>query len=363
MREAGVLARQAIDEPPAGSGTSSSCERPRSRRRSGTVVARRDRAARAPAPRRAGARARAPRRSAAAPARRRRARRRRRRRRETARDRPRRCGRRRRAARRAQARRTRAASAARRRFRARACRRCRPAPGRERRADVVLERSAESEIGQRDAWPAGLERGGDVLHAERLDAEEGPRPKRSLPGTGRSSSTLHGATRRVAQRRAVIYSSGFDPARSSASSSGRIAAARSCSRCGAARPRVSLAASPRLTFDADVLRLLPADGAPCRRFAHTSQRFGTLDDLYVVFTAPEGHDHRATTTTRSTPGSSAAAAPEIARVDSGRVDGRATGPGSPIASCCCSTRRLPRGAGAPARRRACRRRSPRRASC
>ena len=35
-----------------------------------------------------------------------------------------------------------------------------------------VERAAESEVGQRDAVSVPLERRGDVLHAERLDAEE-----------------------------------------------------------------------------------------------------------------------------------------------------------------------------------------------
>jgi hypothetical protein len=38
--------------------------------------------------------------------------------------------------------------------------------------DDAGERPAEAEVGKRDAMPRGLERGGDVLHAERLDAEE-----------------------------------------------------------------------------------------------------------------------------------------------------------------------------------------------
>ena len=62
----------------------------------------------------------------------------------------------------------------------------------ERRAaalQVVLDRTAEPQIGERDAMPAGFERGGDVFHAERLDAEERTEPEPFVAGTGRSSNT------------------------------------------------------------------------------------------------------------------------------------------------------------------------------
>lgn len=45
----------------------------------------------------------------------------------------------------------------------------------------------------------------------------------------------------------------------------------------------------RLTFDADVLSLLPRDGEAIAAFRTFLQRFGSLDQLFVVFTAPEGH--------------------------------------------------------------------------
>ena len=45
----------------------------------------------------------------------------------------------------------------------------------------------------------------------------------------------------------------------------------------------------RLSFDADVLSLLPRGGAAIPAFRTFLQRFGTLDQLFVVFTAPEGH--------------------------------------------------------------------------
>jgi uncharacterized protein len=45
----------------------------------------------------------------------------------------------------------------------------------------------------------------------------------------------------------------------------------------------------RLTFDADVLSLLPRGGVAIPAFRTFLQRFGSLDQLLVVFNAPEGH--------------------------------------------------------------------------
>ena len=44
----------------------------------------------------------------------------------------------------------------------------------------------------------------------------------------------------------------------------------------------------RLSFDADVLSLLPRDGEAIPAFRIFLQRFGSLDQLFVVFTAPDG---------------------------------------------------------------------------
>jgi len=52
---------------------------------------------------------------------------------------------------------------------------------------------------------------------------------------------------------------------------------------------VSLFGLQRLTFDADVLRLLPSGGETIPAFRTYLERFGTLDDFYIVLTAPEGH--------------------------------------------------------------------------
>ena len=45
----------------------------------------------------------------------------------------------------------------------------------------------------------------------------------------------------------------------------------------------------RLSFDADVLSLLPRDGDAIPAFRTFLQRFGSLDQLFVVFNAPDGH--------------------------------------------------------------------------
>jgi predicted RND superfamily exporter protein len=84
---------------------------------------------------------------------------------------------------------------------------------------------------------------------------------------------------------------------------------------------VSVVGLQRVTFDADVLRLLPARGRTIPAFRDYLERFGTLDDLYVVFTVPEQHAiseydeeiERWVASLRETP--------ELLRVDSGRFDG------------------------------------------
>lgn len=52
---------------------------------------------------------------------------------------------------------------------------------------------------------------------------------------------------------------------------------------------LSLIAVRGLTFDADVLHLLPKHGRAVPAFEQFLQRFGSLDHLYVVFEAPAGH--------------------------------------------------------------------------
>jgi predicted exporter len=76
----------------------------------------------------------------------------------------------------------------------------------------------------------------------------------------------------------------------------------------------------RLAFDTDVLSLLPRDGHAIPAFRSFLARFGSLDQLFVVLTAPEGHgigEYREevdawTAALRS--------APEIVTVDAGVLD-------------------------------------------
>ena len=76
-----------------------------------------------------------------------------------------------------------------------------------------------------------------------------------------------------------------------------------------------------IRFDADVLRLLPAHGEAVPAFRTFLEQFGTLDDLYVVFTAPAGHaiDEYDADIERWI--EALRAAPELTHVDHGRLDG------------------------------------------
>jgi predicted RND superfamily exporter protein len=83
---------------------------------------------------------------------------------------------------------------------------------------------------------------------------------------------------------------------------------------------VSIEGTRRLSFDADVLSLLPHDNRTIQAFRTFLARFGSLDQLYVVFTAPEGHavsEYRDEVTTWADRLRSAS---EIERVDAGVVD-------------------------------------------
>jgi predicted RND superfamily exporter protein len=88
----------------------------------------------------------------------------------------------------------------------------------------------------------------------------------------------------------------------------------------AALVAVSSAGLPRLTFDADVIRLLPHDGPAVRAFRTYLEHFGTFDDLYVVFSAGDGDDIRDHEDEVARWVAALATAPEIRRVDSGRLD-------------------------------------------
>src|SRR5207245_9595882 len=80
---------------------------------------------------------------------------------------------------------------------------------------------------------------------------------------------------------------------------------------------VSAAGAWRLTFDADVLSLLPHDNPVIQSFRTFLARFGSLDQLSVVFTAPEGHSMSDYAEQVATWVDGLRAAPEISRVDSG----------------------------------------------
>jgi len=76
----------------------------------------------------------------------------------------------------------------------------------------------------------------------------------------------------------------------------------------------------RLTFDADVLSLLPRDSRVIAAFRTFLSRFGSLDQLYVVFTAPEGHAIGEYGDVVTAWADALRSAPEISRVDTGTVD-------------------------------------------
>ena len=71
------------------------------------------------------------------------------------------------------------------------------------RIEVVLDRTAETQIDERDLVPARLERGGDVFHAERFDAEERSETEALVSGNGTKQQDSHGRVARVTQ---VLYS-------------------------------------------------------------------------------------------------------------------------------------------------------------
>jgi predicted exporter len=83
---------------------------------------------------------------------------------------------------------------------------------------------------------------------------------------------------------------------------------------------VALEGTRRLSFDADILSLLPHDNRVIQAFRTFLARFGSLDQLYVVFTAPDGHAVSDYTDEIDTWVDRLRSAPEIARVDAGVVD-------------------------------------------
>lgn len=83
---------------------------------------------------------------------------------------------------------------------------------------------------------------------------------------------------------------------------------------------VSAEGARRLSFETDVLTLLPRDGRVIPAFRTFLSTFGSLDQLYVVFTAPEGAPIADYSDRVETWVEQLRAAPEIARVDAGMAD-------------------------------------------
>jgi predicted RND superfamily exporter protein len=92
--------------------------------------------------------------------------------------------------------------------------------------------------------------------------------------------------------------------------------------CGAVAVALALSAvgARRLTFDPDVLSLLPRDGRVIPAFRTYVSRVGSLEELYVVFTAPEGYSIEDYREQIELWVGALRGAPEIARVDSGTPD-------------------------------------------
>lgn len=83
---------------------------------------------------------------------------------------------------------------------------------------------------------------------------------------------------------------------------------------------LSVAGVNRVRFDANVLHLLPRQGAAVPAFETYLERFGSLDHLYIVFTAPSNHtiDEYDGVIDRFV--ARLGKAPEIDQIDTGRLD-------------------------------------------
>ena len=73
----------------------------------------------------------------------------------------------------------------------------------------------------------------------------------------------------------------------------------------------------RLTFDADVLHLLPRGGVAVPAFRTFLERFGSFDYLFIVFEAPSGHTIDDYEETVDAFVARLRQSPEIERVDAG----------------------------------------------
>jgi predicted RND superfamily exporter protein len=83
---------------------------------------------------------------------------------------------------------------------------------------------------------------------------------------------------------------------------------------------VSAEGARRLSFETDVLTLLPRDGRVIPAFRSFLSTFGSLDQLYVVFTAPDGYPIADYNDRIDAWIDQLRAAPEIDRVDTGMAD-------------------------------------------
>ncbi len=83
---------------------------------------------------------------------------------------------------------------------------------------------------------------------------------------------------------------------------------------------VSAEGARRLSFETDVLTLLPRDGRVIPAFRSFLSTFGSLDQLYVVFTAPDGYPIADYSDRIDAWTDQLRAAPEIDRVDTGATD-------------------------------------------
>jgi uncharacterized protein len=82
----------------------------------------------------------------------------------------------------------------------------------------------------------------------------------------------------------------------------------------------SVAGMRGLSFDTDVLSLLPRDGRVVPAFRSFVASFGSVDDLYVVLTAPAGHDISEYEDDVDAWGDRLRKTRDIVRVDTGRPD-------------------------------------------
>ncbi|PYR27815.1 MAG: hypothetical protein DMF92_15540, partial [Acidobacteria bacterium] len=83
---------------------------------------------------------------------------------------------------------------------------------------------------------------------------------------------------------------------------------------------LSAAGARRVSFDADVLSLLPRDGRVIPAFRQYLSSFGSVDQLYVVFTAPAHHGVTEYVDELDDWIHRLRLAPEVAQVDAGVAD-------------------------------------------